>query len=287
MASAARGDGGPASPPRNVWVEGLRIVAAFGIVWYHSRYLPGRFVGYGGLIFFVVVAAFYETRRTRSVSVGVTAGRLLIPWAVWSLAFAAVNIAQRDPIFTEGGPLAGTAPHLWYLPFIFAVTVAIRFMKGRVAYPALFGLGLMLVTAAAWRQATVYAGPPVSQWVHALPAAMLGIVLAQPGPRWTLMAGMAIGAMLLLLSITGVGLPYTVGCGAAAFALTSPSSTAPTPMLDRLAPLMFGVYLVHPLFLSAAHRLGLLNVPQIVAAFVASAVAVAAIRRTTLGRAIT
>ena len=275
------------TPDRNRWVEALRVIAAFGIVWYHSRYAPGRFIGYGGLIAFVVIATYYETRRVRPVALRVTAARLLLPWAFWSIAFAAINLVQRDPIFTAGGVLAGTAPHLWYLPFILAVICVIRFFKGKIAYPAIFALGVMIVTATGWRAAADHIGPPLSQWVHAMPAALLGIVLAQEGRRWTLIAGIAIGAMLLLLSLTGVGVPYTVGCAAAAFALLEGANPKALAFVERLSPLMFGVYLIHPVFLSLGHRLHLLNVPQIMFAFVAATLAAAAIRMTKLGRLVT
>lgn len=272
---------------RNLWVECLRIVAAFGIVWYHSRYVEGRFVAYGGLIAFVVLAAYFEATRVRKVGIVDTARRLLLPWLFWSLAFAAINIVQHDPLFVAGGIVAGTAPHLWYLPFIFVVVCTIRLFRGRIAYPAVFALGVMIVTATAWRAASQGAGPPFAQWVHAVPAALFGVILAQNGRQWTLLAGIAVGAMTLLFSLTGVGTPYTIGCATAAFALTADSSPARLAIVTRVTPLLFGVYLIHPIFLSAGHRLHLLNVPQIAFAFVASIGAVAAMRTTAIGRMVT
>ncbi len=72
---------------RNGFVDYCRLVAAAGIVWYHSG-APGQLIGYAGLPFFLVLLAL-PTRSSPSDR----ARRLLVLFAVWSLIYALLWMA--------------------------------------------------------------------------------------------------------------------------------------------------------------------------------------------------
>lgn len=64
-------------------IELFRIFSALGIVWFHSGVGIGRDVAYGGLIFFVIVAAYFATVSTRSHSLVERVERLMVPYFLW------------------------------------------------------------------------------------------------------------------------------------------------------------------------------------------------------------
>ena len=94
--------------------------------------------------------------------------------------------------------------------------------------------------------------------------------------------------MLLSIDLPGVGYPYLIGSIAALGAIElGDSDVQPPSWIDRVAPLTFGVYLIHPLFLTAVHRLALPDVVGVIVAFVLSIGATAVLRRSTFGRRVT
>ena len=54
-----------ARAPRRQWVEALRVVAAFGIVWYHAQIPTGHAVSYAGLSAFLAISLYSKGSAAR------------------------------------------------------------------------------------------------------------------------------------------------------------------------------------------------------------------------------
>ena len=251
-------------------VEILRILSCFGIVWFHNgRDTWG--VGYGGLVVFLVFSTFFAAAPGRKIGdwkhvLLERSRRLLIPWGFWMVVFGVRNhwFADRYVIETDrgwiNGVLAGTNIHLWYLPFIFAVAVAVdlllpRLPRRSVAWTAGFLSAFLLALAARWRPWADTHGFPTIQYLHAIPAVLTGLFLAGSsalGWGWTstwLLAILGASAWNQWSRLDGVGTTYLVGAGATALVLLRPIPLPGWLRLDRISACAFGVYLCHPLWL--------------------------------------
>jgi len=121
---------------RNYNVDRLRILATFGIVWFHTVGIPGRHVAYAGLAIFIMLSFAYVTLRspmaTSAAILSERFKRLLLPWAFWWLIYLAAkmgkSVLSNTPFSADidlGWILAGPSIHLWYLPFAFVMTMIV------------------------------------------------------------------------------------------------------------------------------------------------------------------
>ncbi len=148
-------------------VDAGRTVATFAIVWVHN--MSGiahetqlaalcRF----GTSFYIAVAALFVVRsslhageRTFLEDVTIRTKRLLRPFLVWSLVYGAYYgfFAYRSGVEFSAlafwwGPFAGTAVHLWFLPFVFFWGVfCTRLVAGLKRLPASVVVVLGVATA--------------------------------------------------------------------------------------------------------------------------------------------
>jgi len=118
--------------------DAARLVATFGIVWAHVCDAHGLDASVGtlgrfGTSYYILAAALFTVRgyhrsasRKFSEDALRKAQRLLWPYVVWSavyLVYYAAYSYHSGEAFQElalwWGPFAGTALHLWFLPFIF------------------------------------------------------------------------------------------------------------------------------------------------------------------------
>lgn len=250
-------------------IELLRIVSAFGIVWYHAgRDVHG--IGYGGLVVFLALSSYFAVcRPPRPVPVLESllkrALRLLVPWAFWMVAFGVRNhFTNRDLVETDrnwfNGFLAGTNIHLWFLPYMFTWSVAIDWIHPRVRASILgpaSGLAALAIvlTANSWRPWAEAHGYPTVQYCHGVAGILVGIFLGlrPPAPRWIDRAIILslVGATFLehRLGVDGFGMPYLVGIMATGWITSFPTSLPRWLDVRRVSDTMFGVYLVHPLYL--------------------------------------
>ncbi len=264
-------------------IEGLRLLSAFGIVWFHAG-PSGLGLAYSGLVAFLVLSMALGGRSGApdAATVQRRALRLLRPWLVWFGIYAAFNVARGLPALPLehgllAGVLAGPSIHLWYLPFVFGALLAVDVLRAHLALRTLAGAAFVLALAVMasapwWRPATLGLSYPALQWADALAPALAG--------AWVLGAGLwprrvALGmAGALVLTATGlaafewVGTPYAVGLAASLFVLlrlpgpalapmapptspsTSTSTSTSTSWAPKLAPLTdcaFGIYLSHSL----------------------------------------
>ncbi|WP_120077451.1 acyltransferase family protein [Aurantiacibacter odishensis] len=280
------------SAPRNQNVELLRIIAAFGIVVFHAQgeYAP---VGYAGLVIFLFLSPFYDASAwEKQRNLPTLAVRLLLPWAVFLAVHGALNFVTKgwivNPDLTPGAAiLYGTSPHLWFLPFIFAVMCAVAIWK-RLTGPvpqiviAAAGLVAMMALVPHWRATGDVAAPPVAQWLQAAPAVLAGLALgaATSARKLRLFAVVAIlvaAAIAIWQDARGISVAYGLALPLVLLALYSPK----VPFsVEALSSCMMGVYLVHALALAVVGAfLERTSLFAAVVAFVASAIGVLLARK--------
>lgn len=117
-----------------------RALATFGVMWTHvvEVQIPSpalAAIGRFGTSYYVAASVFLATRTALrrpdaplTDTARVRVRRLLLPFALWSAVYAlfytASTLLNHQPITRElltwWGPFAGTARHLWFLPFAFA-----------------------------------------------------------------------------------------------------------------------------------------------------------------------
>lgn len=129
-------------PSRVAGIDAGRALATLGIVWVHTSEIQGLSASYAalgrfGTSFYIIGAVLMSARpfffgRTPSALrvIRKRATRLLVPFLLWSLVYAGFYLLSMLPqgydladITLYWGPLAGTAPHLWFLPFAFVAGV--------------------------------------------------------------------------------------------------------------------------------------------------------------------
>jgi len=207
--AAAATPTGRAASSRVTGLDAARVLATFGVVWVHTLEIQGQdpainTLGRFGTSFYALAAVFLAARsllnRATTQPLDVIrrrAKRLLIPFALWCAIYAAFYFSTMMPqghpiaaITRYWGPLFGTAPHLWFLPFAFMcgvlTAVSVRSLQ-RLPGWALWCLGLSLtlglyVYVYGWGYAALDQPAITRSRVHRL-------------ARWTEEAPMVVGAI--------------------------------------------------------------------------------------------
>ncbi len=126
------------SPARLVSIDAARVLATFAIVWVHVAESHGQnfawtSLGRFGTSYYVIVAALFAVRavvrapeQKFSADLRRRTQRLLWPFFIWSAVYGAYYCERGYRLdYTWAGltqwwgPVAGTAVHLWFLPFAF------------------------------------------------------------------------------------------------------------------------------------------------------------------------
>jgi peptidoglycan/LPS O-acetylase OafA/YrhL len=125
------------APDRLAALDAARVIATFGIVSVHVAEAQGQSLAHAalgrfGTSFYIIVAALFVVRsaeretRTFSSEFKRRSSRLLRPFLIWSLVYGLYyGVLGRSLGYSWSGltqwwgPVAGTAVHLWFLPFIF------------------------------------------------------------------------------------------------------------------------------------------------------------------------
>ena len=254
------GAAGSSAAPRRQDIELLRIVGAFGIVWFHTQPY-GAAVAYGGLIAFLVLSILLggKSGPVTAQTLGRRARRLLVPWMVWFAIYGALNRTQGlDFIALDRGlvsaVMAGTSIHLWYLPFIFLCLTGLDVLKAHLPRPVLAyaaAAAAIAITAAApvWRPVTLALPYPCLQWADALAPVLAGVFLlcADALPVWhrRAMALVLFGCAVAVSVSESIGTSYAIGYGAC---LVIASGLLKSHIRVNLLPLSeatFGIYLLH------------------------------------------
>lgn len=147
-------DGGPLNSrgsSRVVGLDAARVLATLGVVWVHTAEIQGQSaqwntLGRFGTSFYILAAIFFTARAVVSRpgmsqwrALGKRARRLLVPYVIWCTIYAAFYFSTMlpqghpiDAITRYWGPLFGTAPHLWFLPFAFVAGTFATFVIPRL-----------------------------------------------------------------------------------------------------------------------------------------------------------
>lgn len=284
----------PAPPPRRHDIELLRVLAAFGIVWFHIR-SQGSALAYGGLAAFLVLSVQLGGRSGRpdAATLRRRAQRLLLPWAAWFAAYALLNVARGgNALDLRHGwacaLLAGPSIHLWYLPYIFGVLVGLDLLRAHFAAATLAWAGALLalaLTAGApwWRPISLGLPYPALQWCDAAAPVAAGLFLAQADalPR-TARRALALALPACALAVApwqAIGQTYALGFAACVAVASGRGAGWRLPGIERLSQLTFGIYLAHIMVLIGLLTHARLTEPQLPwATFAVAALAVALLR---------
>jgi surface polysaccharide O-acyltransferase-like enzyme len=271
------------SSPRLANVERLRLIAMYEIVAFHvSEHRLPIIAGLGLPIFLLLNNAFNCTLAARMGTLAflrTKVSRLFVPWVLWDLIYAGVLVLERlrhgEPLldgFSLRMLVGGTYDHLWFVPFSLAGALLIAWLQERTKQHShalvlglSFGVGCALAIGNAWLVGAHEIEWPVLQWLFALPAVPFGVALGRAviAANRTLLVRLAGVALGLALVCLGLGLfvevPHMVRRYAVSMAIVGLGFLWPgqmDPVSQRLAPLLFGVYLCHPLLVriyQAAH----------------------------------
>lgn len=292
----------------------LRIVAALDTVALH---LTGGHAIFGfGLPLFLILAIALgvskpeapPTRRFLSRR----SERILMPWLFWSgvLFVGQVWMASRrgQPLLAWLDPrmlLYGPRIHLWFLPFIVVAGLVAHRVHRRfpnAGAPAVLG-AVVVAGLCLWIPPQRSFGWPFDQWLFALPAVPLGYALGRglalaggldrfrraATVGWALFCVVGLAVVAIEPGSRGFLLRTAGGLGLLVVGAWLPARS--DGLTRRLAPLMLGVYILHPvvyqwglkpLFLEAGvHSVRWLRV---VVTFPVTMLLVAALRQTPLRR---
>jgi surface polysaccharide O-acyltransferase-like enzyme len=248
----------------------LRIVAAFDTLALHVTGTHGL-LGFG-LPLFLMLSVALSVSKSEAPDTGRFAARrfdrIVLPWLFWALVIAGIDAvlsttAGSSPFGWFEWPmlLYGSRIHLWFLPFIVLAGLAAHFAH-RVterAHPWIAGAIAIAIAAA------LFPFPPharliwpFDQWFFSLPSVALGFALGRAVSaerdldrlRLTLVFGFCLFAVLGSFATAADGdaatfvLRYAGGLGLLVFGSWFPNKT--DPVTRALAPLMLGVFMLHP-----------------------------------------
>lgn len=258
---------------RNATLDYARLVASTGIIVFHVG-APGAAIGYAALPFFLMLLVFLAFPVAAGKSFGAYAAtrtaRLLWPWAIWSLIYAALKLAEiaatdvtLQSEFSAWMLLTGPSLHLWFLPYACVACIAIwplARLSASLTEGARIICGMILAGVAvliAWTSHDLVTTTPITQWLYALPAVALGSAFGFFGgtSRPALMAALTIGATAVLLRVMGWpdGAEQLIIAGVA-FALCLGLPLHDHPVARRMVDLSLTLYVAHPMVISILLR---------------------------------
>jgi surface polysaccharide O-acyltransferase-like enzyme len=301
-------------------VERLRIVAMLEIVTFHVGGAvatdPYRLPIVGGLglpVFLLLNNAFNCTLSERMGTrafLDVKVSRLMLPWLVWSGVYGGIVLAEKvrhdEPLADAFSPwmiIGGTYTHLWFVPFALFGSLIIAGLQSRTKglphrnmTAVALGLGTALTLGVGWLLHVRDIQWPLLQWLFALPSPLLGFALGRVilsrdrrllSRLVVVLSVLAVGtwAAAQVVAVPEMDRRYAVSMALVSLFFLWPGTA--DALSRRLTPLLFGVYLTHPLLMrlyQGAHLpelpVGLLGL----VVFAVAAVLVELLRRSPLKR---
>jgi fucose 4-O-acetylase-like acetyltransferase len=257
--------------PKRHDVEVFRVLGAAMIIWYHAG-AYGQEYAYAGLIIFLILSAYLAVladKKDLKTSLVAKVHRLIVPWFTWVVIYGAICLVMGKRLVPDvdgvvGKLLAGTAPHLWYMPFIFFALLLVDVLKNNAKASVvglvggLFSAG-MLFSVSIWRAPSIEMGPPFAQYFHAIAAVGIGVFFGQREQMrkhlFLIVFALLIAASIYALPWRGVGATYLIGilCGGViSYRLLEKINFHG---LERFAPYTLGIYFVHVLVLWGVTKL--------------------------------
>jgi fucose 4-O-acetylase-like acetyltransferase len=250
-------------------IELLRVISAFGIVWYHSGAI-GHEYSYAGLISFLILSMYLAGLKNSDNfnNLKNRYKRILIPWISWFIFYAILNLAkQKNVIPIQNGfiygILTGPSTHLWYMPFIFICLTVYDYIKklasrASITYAAGTISALILLTASFWRKESIQLGYPISLYAHASAGIFLGIFFSAANeiPRKISITFTFIIIISAIYSIPelGVGIPYLLGTILGAILSFKILKNYLNIEVNKIADLTLGIYFIHVLIISLLRK---------------------------------
>lgn len=271
-----------ADSSRLLWLDFTRLTAAYSIVWLHTVRSPelvhwsrlGRFAVpffTAGAVFFAIDGVRRKPNRSfREYTVN-RFWRIYLPFLTWSLIYVLLKGVKKFALPDEPNDFGGIAVlwtgtyfHLWFMPFILAVTLGAfaigKLATGRVALPlsgTMLALGIVIasIRPPAW---IANDSDFLSLAWDALPAACWGVALAlicqgrsqQWISNWVATA-VSVCAFAFLIGWLMVFGRNTLVENAAGFTLLiaalQPDSPHWVQRVGRFGSVAFGIYLAHML----------------------------------------
>jgi peptidoglycan/LPS O-acetylase OafA/YrhL len=274
----------------------IRFLAAFGIVWAHMG-APWPQEGYTAISVFLIMTAHLSVNslaRTQGrFSWLARAGRIAVPWLVWSAFFKTLMVLTADDwraalrVTDPWSLLVGPSIHLWFLPFLMLgaliVVLAHRTITRRGEVIALCALAIPLSIEVLLLHRYGNLPEPVMQWGFALPPFLYGLLAAYARGYEVMWAPLGfitiVAGICFAISGESWGPQFVVGALIFEWARQSDLRHAALPILGKLA---FGIYLIHPFFLLVWYFLmpaGSNTALAAVFVFAASGAAIALLRR--------
>jgi peptidoglycan/LPS O-acetylase OafA/YrhL len=285
---------------RIAMLDALRFIAAIAIVWQHtpesSQLNPFSRLSVFAVPFFVMAGVFFvfagvrrnPQRPTSEYLLG-RFRRIYVPFLVWSVIYLAIRdlkhalLSHQSSVeFSPGILIGGSAHHLWFLPYMFVISVVAfalaKLVVGRPTTERVMAVALCIVgIAAGFGSPTFFAKlidgakaadqeTLASIWYvcdrgwNMVPAVLWGAALGAifpiiPARIWSNRAIGIIGLGVSMVCIAIALTPYrtilsdnVAAVGLVALAL-SRWTTATVNQLAKLGGLAYGIYLCHVMFI--------------------------------------
>ncbi|MFH1717572.1 MAG: acyltransferase, partial [Planctomycetota bacterium] len=276
-------------------VERLRILAIFGIIWFHTEGAFGRSVGYAGLPVFIMIFCALSSRKSIPDDFASfarkKARRLLKPWLFWSIVYVVCKVLKQSLFdadvsesFAGFSILVGPRIHLWYLPFAFACGLVVNLLHRRAmrvssAVTVLVAtiVGVLCVFFCSLTMSSTKLPVPVPQWLFGLPGIPLGFAVGRVcyslkgGLQKKFCFGIILAVEGVCLLLFRLGYTYLVVQYAIAIVLVCiafMSTGRSGAQLLKFSSLAYGIYLVHPLVGSVLYAAGIRAVDPLLMVFV-------------------
>jgi peptidoglycan/LPS O-acetylase OafA/YrhL len=275
---------------RRVMFGVVRLVAVYGIVWLHtprsSALAVWSALGRFAVAFFVAATIFFiwqslVKRRDQSLLKYAVSRfqRIYVPFLAWSLIYLVFKAAKVQTLPDQPNELpgleflwTGSFDHLWFMPFILAVSVG-AFVLGRaVVRRRVAEIATAVVCCVAGLTLAVAGAPTIVQGgsaelaYDALPAVAWGIALAvvyhRGGAAMLQTSASAVAGLLVAVSAMAVTcwlgrdtLAENISGVACVAVALAPWNGPRLAWLARLGPLAYGIYLSHMLLIKSAEAL--------------------------------
>jgi surface polysaccharide O-acyltransferase-like enzyme len=256
-------------------VDWLRFLALIEIAAFHS--LQGRipYIDGLGLPTLLLTTSIWNYKvsvdRGSKKFLQAKSQRLLIPWLFWSVVFGFIvtiealrNGSSIGVIFSFSRFIAGTYPHLWFVPFAFfgsLVVVALQKStkqlptSGVVVVSCAIGFGMLAMDPSNYLDAWGSIGP---QWEFALPSIFFGLAIGRAlflpnnRNRTVYLSGIACAAIIFWALASWLNAPiiwhrYMLSILIVLLALNLHIKR--DWYITLLAPLTLGIYLTTPLII--------------------------------------